>query len=180
MFQVDRENFRVDTPDLAAWTMRKYRSLAQKAARNDEIAKAEHDRIDAWHQRVTQRIAGDMEFFSGHLEAYAMRERAENRKSVDLPDGVIRTRIRKAGIAPDKSTFVQWALEHERHDLLRVSYAPDMDAITSTVVVDGGTVLDPGTGEVIPGLAPTPEVINVTITPDLTAVDIDDMEEDDE
>ena len=45
MSEVD-EGFRVDTPEQAAWAMRKYRSLAQKAAKNEELAKAEKNRID--------------------------------------------------------------------------------------------------------------------------------------
>lgn len=177
MPEVDKDTFRIDTPEQAAWAMRKYRALAQKAARNDDLAKAEHLRINLWLERANERIEGNMDFFQRHLEAYAMKERLAGRKSVDLPDGTIKTRMKRAGITPDKSTFVQWALEHDRQDLLRASYAPDMDAITSTVVVDGHTVLDPTTGEVIPGLEPTPEAVSVSITPDLTAADLEEDED---
>lgn len=177
MSEIDKDTFRIETPEQAAWAMRKYRALAQKAARNDDLAKAEHLRIDSWLERANGSIEANMDFFYRHLEAYAMKERHAGRKSVDLPDGTIKTRVKRAGIAPDKSTFVQWALEQERHDLLRTSYAPDMDAITSAVVVDGGTVLDPTTGEVIPGLAPTPESVSVSVNPDLTAADLEEDED---
>lgn len=177
MLQVDKDTYRVETPEQAAWAMRKYRSLAQKAAQHEALAEAEKRRIDQWLDRVLESIHGNMEFFGRHLEAYAMQERKAGRKSVDLPDGAIKTRTKHAGIQPDKSTFVQWALEHDRQDLLRTSYAPDMDAITSTVVIDGGSVLDPTTGEVIPGLAPTPESVSIKITPDMTAVDLEEDED---
>ena len=52
-----------------------------------------------------------------------------------------------------------------------------MTAIKTAVVVDGTQVLDPATGEVIPGLAPTPERVTVKIEPDLEAIDLDELEE---
>ena len=107
-----------------------------------------------------------------------MSQRAQGRKSIDLPDGVVKTRSQSATVAVDKSTFVQWALEAKRDDLLRVSYAPDVDAIKSTTVVDGGHVVDVASGEVLPGVQPVPERVSVSIAPDLDAIDLEGMEDD--
>ena len=170
--------FRIDTPERAAWAMRKYRRLAQRMDENKRLAQAEHARIEQWLERVNERVEGEMDFFHGHLEAYGMAQRAQGWKSVDLPDGVIKTRSQAATVAVDKSTFVQWAIEAKRDDLLRVSYAPDVDAIKSTTVVDGGSVIDVASGEVLPGVQPTPERISVTIAPDLDAIDLEGMDDD--
>lgn len=177
MSEVD-EGFRVDTPEQAAWAMRKYRSLAQKAAKNEELAKAEKNRIDLWLDRVNESIWGNMEFFERHLEAYAMKERSAGKKSVDLPDGKISTRSVAPKVLLDKSTFLQWALEHDRQDLLRTTYSPDMDAINDSVVTDGAKVIDPETGEVIPGAEATPGSVSVKISPDLDAIDLEGLDDD--
>lgn len=176
--EVTEEGFRIETPEQASWAMRKYAALAQKGRRYAELAEAEHARIDAWHQRVSAPLHSEMEFFAGHLEAYARSERAQGRKSVQLPYGSIATRSQKASVTVDKSTFVQWALEAKREDLLRVSYAPDLDTIKSTTVVDGGSVIDVASGEILPGVEPTPERVTVSIAPDLDAIDLEGQDDD--
>lgn len=173
------DEFTIDTPEKAAWAMRKYRRLAQQADANDKLATAERHRIDAWLERVNQPIYAKAEFYAAHLKAYAMSQRADGRKSVDLPDGVVKTRVTRARVVVDKTAFVQWAIEAERTDLLRTTYAPDMDVINDTVVIDNGKVVDPATGEVVPNAEVEPERVNVSITPDMDAIDIDDMEDDD-
>jgi hypothetical protein len=174
------EGFRVDTPEKAAWAMRKYRRLAQQANSNSDLAASEMARIDEWVSRVNTPLMSEMEFFAAHLEAYAVSQRAQGRKSIDLPDGVIKTRSQGAGVIVDKSTFVQWALEAKRDDLLRVSYSPNMDAIKSTTVIDQGNVIDVATGEVIPGAEPQPEKVTVSIAPDLEAIDLEGIDDESE
>lgn len=175
---MSEDGFRVDTPERAAWAMRKYRQYAQQAAQVTAMAQRERDRIDRWELAAKSTAEGKMEFFAAHLESFAMQQRAKGFKSLDFPDGLIKTRQKREGINLDKSTFVQWALETDREDMLRVMHAPDMDAIKAATVIDNGKVIDPQTGEVIPGAEVTPEQVSVTIVPDLEALDLDDVEED--
>ena len=171
------DGFRVDTPEQAAWAMRKYRGMAQKRAQYVSLAEAERRRIEAWELRVTASVDSQMEFLAAHLEGYAMKQRASGAKTIEFPDGAIKTRQTGASFEIDKARFVEWAEESKRDDLLRVTLAPDMTAIKASVVVDNGQVLDPASGEIIPGLAPIPERVSVKIEPDLTAVDLEGIEE---
>jgi hypothetical protein len=171
------EGFRVDTPEQASWAMRKYRRLAQKRAQHVALANAERERIEAWEQRVTAAVDSRMEFFAAHLEGYAIRERANGSKTIEFPDGAIKTRQSGPSYEIDKARFIEWAEDAERDDLLRISLSPDMTAIKGFVVVDNGQVLDPASGEIIPGLAPLPERVTVKIEPDLSAVDLDGIDE---
>lgn len=171
------EGFRVDSAEKAAIVMRKYRRLAQKLQQNEGLAKSEHDRIDRWLENTNAPIEGQMDFLYGHLEAWAMSQRAEGHKSVSLPDGSIKTRKQDNRYEIDKSTFLAWAQEAKREDLMRVSYAPNMTAIKDAVIVDGGKAIDPASGEVIPGVSPLPDHVSVTVHPDLEAVDLDGIDE---
>lgn len=174
---MNEDGFRVETPEQAAWAMRKYRGLAQKRARYAALAQAERERIGAWEERVTAAVDSQMEFFAGHLEGYAIRERANGAKSVEFPDGSLKTRKSGPGFEVDKARFLEWAEDAKREDLLRVTLSPDMTAIKSAVVVDGAQVLDPASGEIVPGLSPVPERVTVKIEPDLSAADLDGLEE---
>jgi hypothetical protein len=93
-----------------------------------------------------------------------------------LPDGTIKTRNTGISFEIDKSVFLEWALEEKRDDLTRVTYSPDMRAIKNAVVVDTGMVIDPVSGEVIPGLTPVPDRISVSIDIDYDAIDLEGIE----
>jgi uncharacterized protein (DUF3084 family) len=173
------DELKIDTPEKAAWAMRRYRILAQRRAQLEALAEAERRRIEEWLTRVAEPVQGSMEFYAAHLEAWAMSERAKGRKTSDLPDGKIGTRQTSNSVDVDKSVFVEWAQEADRLDMLRISYAPDMTAIKNAVVTNGLDVIDPITGEVIPGLSPVPERVTVKIEPDMNAIDLEGIEEDD-
>lgn len=171
--------FRVTTPEQAAWAMRKYRKLAQKYQRHQDMAISEKQRIEHWLERVNEPIASQMEFFEAHLRAYALSERAKGNKTLDFPDGTIKTKYNPATFEVDKAVFVEWAQENKRDDVIRTSYAPDMAAIKSALVADGPNVIDPLSGEIVPGILPVPENVTTRFVPDMDALDLDDFEEDD-
>lgn len=172
------EGFKIDSLEKAAWAMRKYRSMAQRLEQNRAMAQREHDRIDVWLDKVQAPVLSQLEFYEQHLSAWALKERAAGRKSVDFPDGSIKTRSVAASFEVDKATFVQWAEESKRDDLLRVTLAPNMTAIKSTLVADTGAAVDPVTGEKVPGVYPLPDSVSVKFEPDMDAVDLEGEDED--
>lgn len=174
------EEFRVDTVEKAAATMRRYRALAQQFAENERLAEAEQDRISAWLERANAPLASRMEFYEQHLRSYALMLRAEGKKSVSLPDGDIKTRATAPTFEIDRIAFLEWAQEQKREDVIRVSVSPDMSAIKSAFIADAETAVDPASGEIVPGLTPVPERITVTLAPDLDAAPEFDEEFDDE
>ena len=174
------EGFRVDSPEKAAYVMRKYRKLAQRMARNQAMAEQEQARITAWLDRVNAPVQSQMEFYEQHLTVWAMKERLQGRKTVEYPDGAIKTRQSAPTFEVDKATFVAWAEEAKRDDLLRVSLSPDMTAIKSSIVPDGEQAIDPLTGEVVPGLMPVRETVTVRLEPDMEALDLEDEDDVDE
>jgi len=177
---MNESEFRVTTPEQAAWAMRKYRKLAQKFQRNQDMAASEKQRIENWLDRVNAPISSQLEFFEGHLRAHAMAERAKGNKSLDFPDGSIKTRQSSATFEVDKATFVEWATENKRDDVLRTTYAPDMAGIKQALVADGSKVIDPLSGEIVPGIMPVPEQVTARFEPDMEALDLEDEGEFDE
>lgn len=172
------DDFKVDTLEKAAAVMRKYRALAQRVQEIKDLAAAERDRIGAWEDRATAPVMSQMEFYEGHLQAFAMMQRADGRKSVSLPDGDIKTRVSAPSFEVDRAVFLEWAQEQKRDDVMRVSFAPDMAAIKGAFLPDGGVAVDPVSGEVVPGLVPVPERVTVSLAPDMDATDL--LEDDDD
>lgn len=174
------DGFKITTPEQAAWAMRKYRQLAQKYQRNQEMAEAEQRRISDWLDRVNAPVSSKLEFFEGHLKAYALAERARGAKSLDFPDGTIKTRQSAPTFDVDKATFLEWAQENKRDDVMRTTVAPDMAGIKTALVADGAKVIDPLSGEVVPGILPVPEQVTTRFEPDMDALDLDDEGDDDD
>lgn len=173
------EPFVVDTIEKAAWAMRKYREAAQRKARNEALAEAEYERIREWLESANRKHDDAMAFFAGHLEGFARAERAEGRKSVPLPDGTVKTRAKGPSFEIDKPVFLEWAQEH-KPDVLKVSYTPSVTAMKDLLAVAGATVVDPDTGETVPGVYATPEDVGITISPDLDAADLGGDDDSDE
>lgn len=171
------DDFRVDTPEQAAWAMRKYRVLAQRKAQYEALAAAERERIDAWLTRVSASVEVEMEWFAGHLEFYALKQRLAGTKTVELPDGTIKTRSTSPTFEIDKAVFLEWAQDAKRDDVLRVKLEPDMTAIKGAFLADGEAVIDPASGEVVPGLAPVEARTTVKIDPDLDAIDLEGIDD---
>jgi hypothetical protein len=174
------DEFRVETPEQAAWAMRKYRVLAQRRAQYEALAVAEQVRIEKWLERVSASVQTQMDYFTSHLEMYAMKQRLAGNKTVELPDGVIKTRSTGPTFDVDKAVFVEWAQEAKRDDVLRVRVEPDMTAIKGAFVADSGAAVDPMSGEVVPGLTAVPERVSVKIEADLDAIDLEGIDDADE
>lgn len=169
-------DFKVESLEQAAHVMRRYRRLAQKRAQYEALAAAERERIESWLVRVTASVDTQLEFYEAHLSGFAMRERLAGTKTLEFPDGVVKTRVNAPGVEVDRAVFVEWAQDAKRDDLLRVSVSPDMAALKASVIVEEERVIDPLSGEVIPGVTPVSERVSVSISPDLQAIDLEGIE----
>ena len=156
--------FIVDSDEKAAWAMRKYHAALARVTQAEEFADAEIRHIDDWLNHRRSVYGRDVEFFGSLLAAYALDQReAFDRKKVDLPDGVVQTRtINDRFKVEDKDAFVAWALENAP-GLLKVSYSPDMSAISEKFLMAGEGAIDEGTGSVVPGVKVEPGRVSANI-----------------
>lgn len=111
------EAFRIENDELASWALRKFAALTSQMKRNERLAKLELDRIATWLDRENAKLVHQAEFFEEHLKDYGRRER-ENRKTISLPYGKIKSRKTPERVEVDEAVFVPWAQENNRDDLL--------------------------------------------------------------
>ncbi|MFZ5852292.1 MAG: host-nuclease inhibitor Gam family protein [Actinomycetota bacterium] len=166
--EAGREHFRIADLAQAAWAMRK---LRQAQARIDEVkavADAEIERVQAWAEAAISGHAKDRAYFEGLLVDYALRCREENPKvkSLALPGGRVATRESGGGwTAVDMAALVAWA-EARHPDLVEVRKNVPLTAAKRALQAAGDVVVDPDSGEVVPGLAVGPKGITATVTLD--------------
>lgn len=160
-------SFQVTDDAKAAWAMRKMRAVQVRIDEAARVASAERERIDEWAARVTGPLLEDRAYFEGLLIAYAVREREQGRKSIDLPHGSVRSRTVAASFEADGTDdFLEWAREHHP-EWIRVKESFDMKAIKDATTVEPTGTLGPvvvtNDGEIIPGLIGKPSRVSYTI-----------------
>lgn len=140
-YEVEALPFRVDNDEQAAWAMRRFAAACKKIEEHEAILARERLRWQAWLDEVNKKPAADAQYFHDLLTDYLRRNRDE-RKSIKLPHGVIKSRATqpKYEIQPG---FVEWAREH-RPELLRVEHKPDMAAVKAAQDLEYVEVLEGG------------------------------------
>lgn len=107
--------WRCTDPGAAEWAMRQVAAIDVEAT---ELAAQRDDwsaRIGAWFASAARPLAARRAFFAAHLEAYALAERArdENRKTVSVPSGKVRTTgTGPKAIVADEAAVIAWAREN--------------------------------------------------------------------
>lgn len=175
----------------AEWAMRHLRDAIASVETAEAQALAWHDEIDRWLAQATKGARGSGAYFHGLLMDYGHRRRSDddNAKTLPLPSGVVETTRRKP--APkvwDEGQVVAWALEHAPD---AVEVVPAVNKVPAKAAKALGSiverdVLDPETNEPIttrlafvatigegddrevvevPGMAVTPETIDVRVKP---------------
>lgn len=126
----EKLQFRIEDDARATWAMKQLREKVRKIQENEAIAKQEREAIDSWLEAVNGSLASDADYFRGLLVDYMRRER-ENRKSIKLPWGTL-----KSQKAPDKveldDEFTEWAKVNAK-DLLVFPEAPPPKPVLSAV-----------------------------------------------
>lgn len=118
-YEIDqpREPFTVDSDDKAEWAMRKLSAICAKIDENWAMLEKEKLRWQAWIDQANGSLEREASFFRELLLDYMRRER-ENRKSIKLPHGTLKS-VASTSVEVDEA-FVEWALQNDREDLLTI------------------------------------------------------------
>jgi hypothetical protein len=161
-----REAFRITGPGQATWAMRKLRDARAAQADVAAVAQAEIDRIQAWATAEHDRIEHNAGFFEGLLTRWALDLRAADprSKTVSTPYGAVVTRATRGTWSVDPDAFLGWA-KAARPDLVQTIEKPRIGDAKKVLAVDGiGGVVDPDTGEQVPGIEVGPDKVTATVT----------------
>jgi hypothetical protein len=148
--------FTIDDEQKANWALRKLRELEQEKKQNEEFARREKEKIDAWLEQENSKIDRLIEFFEGKLAVFADQIKQENPKfkSKRLPNGSFgyRKEPDKLIVQDEEKLIVSLEL-NGRDDLIKIKKLPDKRLMKKTLtVISDGRVIDPETGAIIEGV----------------------------
>lgn len=156
----DRERFKIADDGQATWAMRKAAMAKARLHDIELIAESEIARIQGWAEHESREPLRDLAYFEGILIEYAMKQRAEGRKTVTTPYGAIKSRAGQPKyVFVDKAGFLEWARQ-SHPDWIAIKEEPSLTAIKDSNVLEA---VDPETGEMIPGLEVQPATVNFTV-----------------
>ena len=116
----------------AEWAMRKLADVQSKVTELQSRRDGWTAKIAAWFDQAAKPLSTRAEFFTAHLESYALRRREEDgTKTLRLPSGIVSTR--QPGprvVVRDEAAFRAWALAHPDSPAVRIK----VDLVRSTSV----------------------------------------------
>lgn len=152
----------IDSMERANRVMWRIGQLHQQRAGIKRTANVERAAIDVWEAAETGRIDKALAFLGSLAARYHQRLLAKDkrRRTVNLPTGTLKVRkSRDTWAYHDEAQFLAWAAEH-RPELVRTKTEPEKAdakkalrlAVDKPQPGDEVNVIDPKTGEVVPGL----------------------------
>lgn len=153
--QTESEAFKVDTDEKANWALRKIKQFEEQKQANNKLAVEETEKIEAWNKAENEKAQQSIDYFQGLLARYAMEKRQNDPKfkSQKLPNGSIRFRKQQPKWNyNDDDAVVESLKKAEMGDLIKVKETPKKADIKKMFEVSDGKVINPETGEVIPGI----------------------------
>lgn len=153
----DTEPETPDDQDHANRLLRRYARVLREVDAVNEVYDAEIERIEVRRRHRLDILDGQKAWLAQALEMYHRARLADdpNAKSIELPNGTLKSRRQQPEWTFDPDVFVAWAAEHHP-DLVRVpappAPAPDKVAAKKALSVADGTAVDPSSGEVVPGV----------------------------
>jgi phage host-nuclease inhibitor protein Gam len=153
----------------AMWSMRAYVESARQITEAKELARVEHERIDAWVVAVTTPLSQKAAYHERLLSTYAKWQRSEGRLSLSFPTGDVQTRkVGAKAVVEDADAFIAWATENGHEDWIRVKpevREVNLKGLAGHLDFNGSAAVDPASGIAIPGLSATEESVGVSIKP---------------
>ena len=150
--RMENPNARINTEDEAGWTLAR---LAALNADIEEIKKDFEERIakfQKWFEGKKAARELEMESRRAQLMIFAETQLAlSKKKAVDLPDGRYGFRNLPPRIERDEKTLLEYVKKEDPKNI-RVQESIDWAALKKKWKVDGNNMINPDTGEVIPGV----------------------------
>lgn len=153
----ERERFRIETKEQAAWALRKMSHIKAEMDENTQVAQAEIDRIAAWRNDENEKLQRSISFFEHLLHGYflTLRESDPKVKTVKLPHGSLKMRKQQPEFQYDETQLLPWAKEN----------LPEAVVVKESVAKTPVKKHIQETGEMVPGvqMVERPEKFSVEV-----------------
>lgn len=149
------DRFRIRDISALNWALRKLAALDRQEAEINELARQEVERIEEWRKKRLESVARSREYLTFLIEEYAREQRALDPKwKASTPYGRVSFRRQQPKWHwKDDQVLVDWLERAGYTDMVRVKKEPEKAVLKKRFsLADDGRVIDPETGEVVPGV----------------------------
>ncbi|WP_027309316.1 host-nuclease inhibitor Gam family protein [Caloramator sp. ALD01] len=162
-----KEQFKVTNIDQANWCLRKISALKKKQIENEQLAKAEIERIEKWLKKENEQLENSIKFFEVLLEEYAKEQREKDAKfKLSTPYGKLSFRKQQPKWNYDEETVLKFLKASGKTEFIRVKEEINKAELKKKFKVVGELVVDEN-GEIIEGITieeqPEKVVIDVEV-----------------
>lgn len=143
----EKERFRIETKDQAAWALRKMSRIQAEIEENNKVAQAEIERVTAWRDEENEKLERSISFFESLLHEFfhSQRESDPKLKTMKLPHGTLKMRKQQPQYEYDEDQLLPWAKES----------LPEAVVVKETVSKNPVKKHIRETGEMVPGVTIT-------------------------
>ena len=158
MTEEEKQGFKITDGSSADWCLRKVRALKEQQDENTQLAMAEIERITEWVTGENGKLQNGIIFFENLLIQYHMliyRYRVDDKKkTISLPHGKLKARAQQPEFIRDDVKLVEYLRNTGRTNFIKVIEKPEWDEFKKIVevAIDGKTVVDTQTGEIVEGV----------------------------
>lgn len=112
--QEQRERFKIESKDQAAWALRKMARIKAEQKENNRVAQAEIDLIVSWRDEENEKLERSISFFESLLHEFflQLRESDPKLKTMKLPHGTLKMRAQQPQYEYDEEILLSWAKEN--------------------------------------------------------------------
>lgn len=150
--RMENPNARIMTEDEAGWTLARIATLGSEI---EEIKKSFEERVaklQKWFESKKESREYEIESRRAQLMIFADAQLAlSKKKSVALPDGRYGFRNLPPMFKKDEKTLLEYVKKEDPTNI-KVEESIDWAALKKKWKVDGSNMINPDTGEVIPGV----------------------------
>ncbi|MBZ4662806.1 MAG: hypothetical protein JG776_488 [Caloramator sp.] len=162
-----KEQFKVTNIDQANWCLRKIAALKKKQKENEELAKAEIERIQKWLDKENKQLDDSLKFFEGLLEEYAIVQRQKDSKfKLSTPYGKVGFRKQQPKWNYDDEKLLNFLKQAGKTEFVRIKEEVNKSELKKKLKIAGNLVVDEN-GEIIEGITieeqPEKVVIDVEV-----------------
>jgi len=153
--EVEQEGFTIQDDQQANWALRKVRQFQQQQKENNALAESEIEKIQEWNDQENTKAQHSIDYFQGLLARYAMDKRKDDPKfkTLKLPNGKIRFAKQQPKFNYNDDEIIDALKQSNRTDLINTKETPNKAEIKKRFEVNGNSLVDPETGEIIPGVS---------------------------
>jgi hypothetical protein len=161
------QGFHITDDHLAEWAIQKIKEAQSDTAKWQAHFAAQLEKIKAANQSTIDFMTGAL----GSYFAAVPHKETKTQAKYDLPSATLIRKQQQPQFERDDAVLLDWLWRNEREHLIRIKREPAWDEIKKTAVVQGETMVDPETGEVVAGVkvVARPDVFDVKIKEDNNA-----------